>query len=204
MGSVQLPVFLDCSLPSISFPGERPFHCNQCGASFTQKGNLLRHIKLHSGEKPFKCPFCSYACRRRDALTGHLRTHSGESALSSLPSCFSLCHYRLSEGGCENNCVPGGSGFVPSSSDSPALNFGKALMWIRKAAVQPHLSFCVTELLCWCYRISLWISPWVYPGFTGRLFWHSQPQSGCEIPKTAKNNCVLLEACFAFHTCFFI
>nr|7U8F_C Chain C, IKZF2 [Homo sapiens]7U8F_F Chain F, IKZF2 [Homo sapiens] len=27
---------------------ERPFHCNQCGASFTQKGNLLRHIKLHS------------------------------------------------------------------------------------------------------------------------------------------------------------
>uniref|UniRef100_G3NTB6 IKAROS family zinc finger 2 n=1 Tax=Gasterosteus aculeatus TaxID=69293 RepID=G3NTB6_GASAC len=55
---------------------DRPFQCNQCGVSFTQKGNLLRHIKLHTGEKPFKCPFCSYACRRRDALSGHLRTHA--------------------------------------------------------------------------------------------------------------------------------
>lgn len=66
--------------------GERPFHCNQCGASFTQKGNLLRHIKLHSGEKPFKCPICNYACRRRDALAGHLRTHTGNRHLTRAPT----------------------------------------------------------------------------------------------------------------------
>nr|XP_043879209.1 zinc finger protein Eos-like isoform X1 [Solea senegalensis]XP_043879210.1 zinc finger protein Eos-like isoform X1 [Solea senegalensis] len=70
---------------------ERPFQCNQCGASFTQKGNLLRHIKLHSGEKPFKCPFCNYACRRRDALTGHLRTHAVSSPTVGKPYKCSYC-----------------------------------------------------------------------------------------------------------------
>ncbi|NXG69730.1 IKZF4 protein, partial [Baryphthengus martii] len=76
---------------SSAFSGERPFHCNQCGASFTQKGNLLRHIKLHSGEKPFKCPFCNYACRRRDALTGHLRTHSVSSPTVGKPYKCNYC-----------------------------------------------------------------------------------------------------------------
>ncbi|XP_066431719.1 zinc finger protein Helios isoform X1 [Eleutherodactylus coqui] len=105
--------------------GERPFHCNQCGASFTQKGNLLRHIKLHSGEKPFKCPFCSYACRRRDALTGHLRTHSvgkphkcnycGRSykQRSSLEEHKERCHNYLQNVGMERGHGAGSHGESP-------------------------------------------------------------------------------------------
>lgn len=40
--------------------GEKPFSCQQCGASFNRKDKLKRHMTIHDTAKRFKCPFKSY------------------------------------------------------------------------------------------------------------------------------------------------
>ncbi|XP_067869791.1 zinc finger protein Aiolos-like isoform X3 [Heterodontus francisci] len=128
---------------STSADGERPFHCNQCGASFTQKGNLLRHIKLHTGEKPFKCHLCNYACRRRDALSGHLRTHSIDKPYkcsfcgrsykqrSSLEEHKDRCHSYLERTGL---CTPAETEEVRQHSLKAEMGSERALVLDRLAS----------------------------------------------------------------------
>ncbi|XP_065300806.1 zinc finger protein 596-like [Dermacentor albipictus] len=45
--------------------GERPFHCHLCPRAFTQKVNLKYHVRTHTGEKPFQCHFCPLAFARK-------------------------------------------------------------------------------------------------------------------------------------------
>ncbi|CAI5449984.1 unnamed protein product [Caenorhabditis angaria] len=49
--------------------------CHYCNKVFTNRSNLIVHLRSHTGEKPYKCQLCPYACAQSSKLTRHMRTH---------------------------------------------------------------------------------------------------------------------------------
>ncbi|CAI2381578.1 unnamed protein product [Moneuplotes crassus] len=67
---------------SRSHTGERPYACTLCNLRFTQKGNLNKHMKVHSNlsiesRKIYKCDHCDRKYTEKFNLNVHMRKHKG-------------------------------------------------------------------------------------------------------------------------------
>ncbi|MPC10340.1 Gastrula zinc finger protein XlCGF57.1 [Portunus trituberculatus] len=53
----------------------RKFFCAQCSYSTAVKGNMARHVQIHTGEKPFACPLCPYRSHEKPKIKRHMKIH---------------------------------------------------------------------------------------------------------------------------------
>lgn len=67
--------------------------CGFCNKVFTNRSNLIVHLRSHTGEKPYKCQLCPYACAQSSKLTRHMRTHGQQG--KEVFNC-NICHMPFS------------------------------------------------------------------------------------------------------------
>lgn len=58
--------------------------CLHCGKTFSQKGNMERHLRLHAGTKPYRCHLCRRSFSHDKALRGHVGQDHSMTALQDL------------------------------------------------------------------------------------------------------------------------
>ncbi|KAK6473485.1 zinc finger and BTB domain-containing protein 26-like isoform X1 [Huso huso] len=68
------------------------FLCLRCGKTFTQKGNLTRHIHMHTGFKPYQCSVCTKTFTQKVSLQDHMNLHSG-----TRPHCCNYCKLHFAQ-----------------------------------------------------------------------------------------------------------
>ena len=75
----------------VIIPTEKEFNCDICHRSYSNKGNLKQHIKVHDESKALKCDVCLKLFCNKTQLKSHYKTHTGEK-----PFACQICDRKFS------------------------------------------------------------------------------------------------------------
>ena len=53
----------------------KEYQCSDCGKSYTQRNDLVVHLRKHHGPKVYKCEFCDEAFEKLNELKIHKIIH---------------------------------------------------------------------------------------------------------------------------------
>lgn len=71
-------IFLEEKSLKFHLKFHKPFHCERCDKSFTEKFYYNEHQLIHTGEKPFSCSKCPKKFIRKKDYKVHFKTHSDD------------------------------------------------------------------------------------------------------------------------------
>lgn len=64
--------FLDQTMMASKRSADGRYPCPECDKTFTQVGNMRRHLQLHYGKKPWTCQFCGKMFSRKSHVQVHM------------------------------------------------------------------------------------------------------------------------------------